>query len=223
MVVFKKYVCGCASLTCTPPSNKKSTSRRNLLTWPAHLHPVEFLTLILRGSIVKAMSVTNPSLVVLHPSLSPPGNDTNGGDAADIFAKLSMKKKPRFVKSPEDHTPLPDPFPLPAHYREDVERCLKSKNMTQPTKKLFFSAVASAMLSYKRYPSSTDYHCVYRTIKMKYTFPETESGDQEVYMYLFCMVRVECTCIRVSFRIGAGGDSSLHKHRTQFQGGGGQE
>lgn len=49
-----------------------------------------------------------------------------------VFARLSMKKKkPRFVKSPEDHTPLPDPFPLPAHYREGVECCLKSGSMTQ--------------------------------------------------------------------------------------------
>ena len=66
-----------------------------------------------------------------------PSSDTEGG-APDVFARLSIKKKKaRFVKFPEDHTPLPDPFPLPAHYREDVERCLKSGSMTQPTKQAF--------------------------------------------------------------------------------------
>lgn len=107
------------------------------------------------------------------------------GGASDVFARLSMKKKkPRFVKSPEDHTPLPDPFPLPAHYREDVERCLKSGSMTKPTKRAFFTAVAGAMLTYKRYPSSKDYHCVYRSIIAKYPFLEANAGSQEVPIFL---------------------------------------
>ena len=92
------------------------------------------------------------------------------------------KKKSCFVKLPEDHTPLPDPFPLPVCYREDVERCLKSKSMMQQTKRAFFTAIASAMLTYKRYPSSKDYHCVYRSIIAKYPFLEADAGSQEVQM-----------------------------------------
>lgn len=94
------------------------------------------------------------------------------------------KKKSRFVKSPEDHTPLPDPFPLPIRYREDVECCLKSKSMTQQAKRAFFTAVAGAMLAYKRYPSSKDYHCVYRSIIAKYPFLEADTGSQEVLICL---------------------------------------
>lgn len=118
--------------------------------------------------------------------------DQQGGDvisgASDVFAKLSMKKKkPRFVKSPEDHAPLPDPFPLPTHYREDVEHYLKSRSMTQQAKRSFFTAVAGAMLTYKKYPSSKDYHCVYRSIIAKYPFLEADAGSQEVCKYL-CLI-----------------------------------
>ena len=121
----------------------------------------------------------------VHNSILP-GCDTDGdGAPSDAFAKLRMKNKTHFVKSPEDHVPLPDPFPLPYHYREDVERSLRMKSMTQQTKRSFFSAVASAMLGYKRYPSSTDYHCVYRAIIAKYPFLEADAGSQEV---LFCFV-----------------------------------
>ena len=103
------------------------------------------------------------------------------------------KKKPRFVKSPEDHTPLPNPFSLPTHYREDVERCLKSGSMTQQTKRAFFTAVAGAMLTFKRYPSSQDYHCVYRSIIAKYPFLEATAGSQEV-LILYCNVQIAVYC-----------------------------
>ena len=102
-------------------------------------------------------------------------------DASNVFAKLSLKKKkPRFVRSPEDHVPLPHPFPLPTHYRDDVEQCLKTKSMTQQAKRSFFSAVASAMLTYKKYPSSKDFSGVYRSIVAKYPFFEAAPGSQKV-------------------------------------------
>ncbi len=84
------------------------------------------------------------------------------------------------MKSPEDDVPLPCPFSLPTHYRDDVEQCLKTKFMTQQSKRSFFSAIASSMLAYKRYPSSKDFIGVYRSIVAKYPFFEAVPGSQQV-------------------------------------------
>lgn len=97
-----------------------------------------------------------------------------------VFTRLSLKKKPRFSRSSEDYVPLPDPFSLPTHYRDDVERCLNAKVMTQRAKTSFFSAVAASMLTYKKYPLPKDFSCVYRSIVAKYPFLEGEAGSQEV-------------------------------------------
>ena len=78
------------------------------------------------------LSRISPSIFTVHPTLlvrqgaalhlvvkksSPPTSeidDLPGSGASDVLAKLYLKKKkPRFVKSPKDHTPLPNPFPLP--------------------------------------------------------------------------------------------------------------
>ena len=72
--------------------------------------------------------------------------------------------------------PLPDPFPLPAHYRRDIECSLKSEKMNRETRKAFFSAVAASMLTYKRYPSPSDYQCVATAITSKYSFLATPGG-----------------------------------------------
>ena len=48
---------------------------------------------------------------------------------------------------------LPDPFPLPKHFFSNVELALSSQNMTKETNRAFLSAVASAMLVYKRCPT----------------------------------------------------------------------
>ena len=66
-------------------------------------------------------------------------------------------KRPKFVKTKDDAIPLPNPFPLPKHYRADVEVALANGKMTKTTTSSFFSSVASAMLVYKRYPTHDDY------------------------------------------------------------------
>ena len=72
-------------------------------------------------------------------------------------------------KTEDDAIPLPDPFPLPKHYRSDVEVALKSKKMTTETRSCFILAVASAMLRYKRYPSRDDYVCIAHAVLTDYT------------------------------------------------------
>ena len=62
------------------------------------------------------------------------------------------------------------------------EQCLKAKSMTQQPKKFFFSAVASSMLTYKKYPSPKDFVGVYRSIVEKYPFLEANPGSQQVYI-----------------------------------------
>ena len=58
-------------------------------------------------------------------------------------------------KSEDDFTPFPNPFPQTA---------LASGKMTKETASAFYSAVASAMLVHKRYPTRDDYILVGRAI-----------------------------------------------------------
>lgn len=53
------------------------------------------------------------------------------------------RKPPKFVKTEDDNTPLPDPFPLPKHFRTDTRT---SGKMTKATTSSFLSAITSAML-----------------------------------------------------------------------------
>ena len=78
---------------------------------------------------------------------------------------------PKIVKETKDKcNPLPDPFPLPKHFRPDVHVSLMSQRMTKNTRAAFFSAVASAMFQFKRYPSRDDYVSVARQVVSKYPF-----------------------------------------------------
>ena len=72
-------------------------------------------------------------------------------------SKLAKMKRPKFVKTEDDAVPLPDPFPLPKHFRADVEVALANGKMTKSTTSSFLSSVASAMLVYKRYPTHDGY------------------------------------------------------------------
>ena len=90
------------------------------------------------------------------------------------------RKKRRIEKVQDDSVPLPDPFPLPKHYRSDVESALKSKKMTKETRSSFLSSVASAMLTYKRYPTRDDYTCVARTVVAQYKFMASPTGTPYV-------------------------------------------
>ena len=89
-------------------------------------------------------------------------------------------KKQKFVKTEDDAIPLPDPFPLPKHYRADVEVALASGKMTKETMSAFLSAVAAAMLVYKRYPTREDYICVARSVVQKYSFMASPAGTPYV-------------------------------------------
>lgn len=89
-------------------------------------------------------------------------------------------KRPHPDKDEDDTTPLPQPFPLPKHYRLDVERALSSGKMTKDTTCAFLSAVAAAMLVYKRYPSKSDYVNVARSVVEKYSFFSSPAGTPYV-------------------------------------------
>ena len=97
-------------------------------------------------------------------------------DNQSLPVQLVAIKKKKFIKTEDDCIPLPDPFPLPKNFRSDVEISLKSGNMTRESKSAFLSAVASAMLQYKKYPTKEDYICVARSIILKYPFMKSPTG-----------------------------------------------
>ena len=65
-------------------------------------------------------------------------------------------------KAKEETSELPDPFSLPSNFRPDVKICLSQGKITKTCRTAFFSAVASAMYRYKRYPTRDDYVSVAR-------------------------------------------------------------
>lgn len=91
-------------------------------------------------------------------------------------SKLSSVVK----KEKVNEEPLPDPFPLPSHYRSDVELGLSTGKMTREAKRAFLSSVAAKMLGYKRYPSSEEYTRVAIQITSKYPFFKPPSGSPTV-------------------------------------------
>lgn len=82
--------------------------------------------------------------------------------ATDPEISLPLPKRKKIVK--DDSAPLPHPFPLPKYFRADVETALAKKEMTIETTRAFYSAIASAMFVYKKYPTSEDYITVGRCI-----------------------------------------------------------
>ena len=86
------------------------------------------------------------------------------------------KKKRTITKSEEDNIPLPYPFPLPKFYGAEIDAALKSKKMTMGARQGFVSKVASAMLCYKRYPSTDDYTNVSYVITQAYPFMKAPVG-----------------------------------------------
>ena len=95
------------------------------------------------------------------------------------------EKKKVVVKCEEDAIPLPYPFTLPKYYGADVECALKAKKITNVTRKAFIGKVASAMLCYKRYPTSDDYSNVGHTIIQTYPFMKSPAGPPAVSLTLF--------------------------------------
>ena len=106
-----------------------------------------------------------------------PDNETDIIFASDMSsASSSTNSKKKVIKTDDDKVPLPDPFPLPKRYRPEVERALKEGVMSNNTRSHFLSAVASAMLTYKMYPTKHDYTCVARTIVRNYSFLKAPPG-----------------------------------------------
>ena len=110
-----------------------------------------------------------------------------------VSSKYCLKSLPKsVVKSPEDNVPLPDPFTLPKNYRPDVASALSTGKMTMETTRAFLSTVASAMFTYKRYPTNDDYSNVARTIITKYPFMKSPTGKPYVspFHVLYTMLNV---------------------------------
>ena len=135
-------------------------------------------------------------------------DDSNSSEGDDggvkpLQVQLAAVKKRKLVKSEDDNIPLPDPFPLPKNYRSDVEIALKSGELTQETRSTFLSAVASAMLNYKKYPSKDDHCCVARSIIVKYPFMKSPVGATYVSIncsFLLPGLVCVCVCVCVSNR-----------------------
>ena len=100
------------------------------------------------------------------------------------------------MKTEDDCTPLPDPFPLPKHFPHDVEVALKRRKLSSSEKRRFISEVASAMLKL-RYPSREDYLCVARSIVATYPFQVIlyVSNIKIVWVYSRLHLNVAVFCI----------------------------
>ena len=115
-----------------------------------------------------------------QPTLVVPKRNRNQSSRKDAATVAEERKPFKGVKLESDNVPFPDPFPLPEHYRSDVEAALKTGKMTSETRSCFMSSIASAMLRYKLYPSRDDYVSVALTILRKYPFFKSTTGTAYV-------------------------------------------
>ena len=118
------------------------------------------------------------TLITSKPRKKQSISSGSDGECSPISEPPSKKRK--IVKTEDDCTPLPDPFPLPKHFPHDVEVALKRRKLSSSEKRRFISEVASAMLRFKRYPSREDYLCVARSIVA--TYPFFKSSDAKLYV-----------------------------------------
>lgn len=72
--------------------------------------------------------------------------------------------------------PLPEPYPLPKHFKSNIEQDLKNGKMSLNSRRVFLSDVASSMLAYKKYPTRDDYANVARSIIKDYPFLKAPLG-----------------------------------------------
>ena len=114
------------------------------------------------------------------------GNETESVDVPLSVLSESSDIGPSKKKTDGDLVPLPDPFPLPKRYRQEVEKGLKAKEMSNRVRSHFLSSVASAVLSYKLYPSWEDYNCVARTIVKEYPFLKAPPGAGSPHVRSMC-------------------------------------
>ena len=137
-------------------------------------------TLLLDESLTSPDPHTSDSEVDDVISIKPQKKQSINSGSEDEKRVEPARKKRKIVKTEDDCTPLPDPFPLPKHFPQDVEVALKRKKLSSSEKRRFISEVASAMLRFKRYPSREDYLCVSRAIVEKYPF--FKSTDAKPYV-----------------------------------------
>ena len=128
-------------------------------------------------SISSEEEIHIPTLPRKRKDAFPDESDNSDDESKNPHIKV---KRPKFVKTEDDAIPLPNPFPLPKHYRADVEVALANGKMTKTTTCSFLSSVASAMLVYKRYPTHDDYVGVARTILEIYGFMASPIGTPYV-------------------------------------------
>ena len=123
-------------------------------------------------------------------SSQPESMDVNcSSTVSEVTSEASSSLCPVVVllkKTEEDE--LPDPFPLPKNYPTDVEIALRSKKMTKETMKAFMSSVASAMLTYKRYPNKQEYTRVAKDILLKFPFMKPLNGSPTVSLLNYYVV-----------------------------------
>ena len=97
------------------------------------------------------MSLENNGSESSHAALNVSENSSSEAKEEYVLVVPSSVKK-----SIEDSSqPLPDPFPLPVHFRPDVEACLKQGRMTATAKAAFFSTIAAAMFQFNGFPVVT--------------------------------------------------------------------
>ena len=64
--------------------------------------------------------------------------------------------------------------------------------MTKESRKSFFSAVASAMLNYKQYPTANDYRNVAASILDKYEFFKSPVREELIKPVCVCFIVLCC-------------------------------
>lgn len=122
---------------------------------------------------------------VVDQDESEAGSPSTGTDSITL---ITPQNKRRIEKCPDDAVPLPNPFPLPKHYRAEVEASLNKKQLSSSERRQFVSSIAAAMLCYKRYPTSEDYQNIGSTIITAYPFMKSPAGSPAVSAYMYaCM------------------------------------
>ena len=116
-------------------------------------------------------------------------SDTCSLSASTCSTPSLKSKKIKIIKTEDDNTPLPDPFPLP---KPDVEKALKEGCISKTCRSHFLSSVASLILAYKKYPTREDYVCVAHSIIKNYPFLKAPPGAGSPYVswiYSVCKVK----------------------------------
>ena len=124
-----------------------------------------------------------PSLKNKRPRIS--SSESEDESKPEVKSQPAVKRK--IVKTEDDNTPLPDPYPLPKHYPSDIETGLQKKELSYRHKQRFYTDIASSMLRYKRYPSKDDYVAVGRSIIAKYPFLKVPCGKPYVSHKISCL------------------------------------